>query len=167
MLHSRAVKNMSNCCDSNHNCIEELYQDHIKILESIDMLETAIKDYLIDREKVKEFLEFTENFSEPHHKKEEQVLFPKLKEKGIPEENGPIGMMLFEHGIKRSYVDNLRDALLNDAKEAIKSNGNAIVNLMRDHIYKEDNILYPCAKDILSEEEMSEMSEKCLKIKSE
>lgn len=157
---------MSHCRDNSHNCIEELYQDHVKILESMDMLETAIKDYFIDTEKVKEFLEFTENFSEPHHKKEEQVLFPKLKEKGIPEENGPIGMMLFEHGIKRSYVNNLKDALFDDDKEAIKSNGSAIINLMRDHIYKEDNILYPCAKDVLSEEEMSEMAGRCSQIPS-
>lgn len=157
---------MNNCCDKNHNCIEELYKDHIKILESMDMLENAIKDYFIDAKKVKEFLEFTENFSEPHHKKEELVLFPKLKEKGIPEENGPIGMMLFEHSIKRSYVDNLKDALLDNDKEAIKSNGNAIINLMRDHIYKEDNILYPCAKDVLSEEEMSEMADRCSQITS-
>lgn len=157
---------MSHCCDNNHNCIEELYQDHVKILESMDMLESTIKDYLIDKEKIKEFLEFTENFSESHHKKEEQVLFPKLKEKGIPEENGPIGMMLFEHGIKRSYVNNLKEALFDDDKEAIKSNGSAIINLMRDHIYKEDNILYPCAKDVLSEEEMSEMAGRCSQITS-
>lgn len=155
---------MGNCCNHNHNCIEELYNDHVKILESMDMLENAVKDYLIDIEKVKEFLEFTENFSEPHHQKEEQVLFPMLKEKGIPEENGPIGMMLFEHGVKRSYVENLRDAVLQNEEEAIRSNSKDIINLMREHIYKEDNILYPCAKDVLSEEEMNNMGEKCASI---
>lgn len=155
---------MNHYCDNNHNCIKELYQDHVKILKSMDMLESAIKNYIIDAEKVKEFLEFTENFSESHHKKEEQVLFPKLKEKGIPEENGPIGMMLFEHDTKRNYVNNLKDALLDNDKEAIKSNSDAIVNLMRDHIYKEDNILYPCAEDILSEEEMFKMGERCSQI---
>lgn len=158
---------MSNCSEHNHNCIEELYQDHARILESMDMLEAAIKDYLVDKEKIKEFLEFTENFSEPHHKKEEQVLFPKLKEKGMPEENGPIGMMLFEHGIKRSYVDNLKDALFDNDEESIRNNSGAIIDLMRDHIYKEDNILYPCAKDILSNEEMLEIGEKCSKLKFE
>ena len=32
-----------------------------------------------------------------HHAKEEDLFFPLLKERGIPEEGGPIGVMLHEH----------------------------------------------------------------------
>jgi len=154
-----------NCCEHNHNCIEELKQDHKKILESIDALQVAVRDG-INKEEVKKFLDFTQSFAEPHHHKEENVLFPKLEEKGIPREGGPIGMMLLDHETKRGFVKNLREALENNDEGKIKENALAIINLMRDHIYKEDNILYPCAEDVLTEVEMNEMGAKCSEIKS-
>lgn len=156
---------MSNYCEHNHNCVEELKQDHSKILESIDALQGAVRGKT-DKDAVKKFLDFTQSFAEPHHHKEENVLFPKLEEKGIPREGGPIGMMLLEHETKRGFVKNLREALENGDEAKIKENALSIVNLMRDHIYKENNILYPCAEDVLSEEEMNEMGAKCSEIKS-
>lgn len=155
---------MSNCCEHNHNCVKELYDDHKKILEGLTALQEAVSA-AIDKEAVKIFLDFTREFAEPHHHKEEEVLFPKLEEKGIPNEGGPIGMMLLEHDSKRGYVKALSEALTEGNNEKIKENALAIVNLMRDHIYKEDNILYPCAEDVLSEEEMSSLYEKCSQIK--
>ncbi len=156
---------MSNCCDHNHNCIQELKNDHKKILESIDELQKAVHP-AVNKEAIKKFLDFTRDFAEPHHHKEENVLFPKLEEKGIPKEGGPIGIMLLEHEAKRGYIKNLHEALENNDDTKIKENALAIVNLMRDHIYKENNILYPCAEDVLSEEEMSEMGGKCSEIKN-
>ncbi|MEO2049519.1 MAG: hemerythrin domain-containing protein [Pirellulales bacterium] len=39
-----------------------------------------------------------------HHAKEEDLFFPLLKERGIPEEGGPIGVMLHEHDVGRDCV---------------------------------------------------------------
>ena len=154
---------MAHCCE--HNCIEELTADHQKILAKVDELEK--------KNNVKEFLEFTESFAEPHHRKEEKVLFPDLEKKGIPREGGPIGVMLSEHEAKRGLVKELRRLMEEPAfvkttagKAKIKENALAIVSLLRDHIFKEDNILYPCAKDALSEEEMAELGHQCEKIKA-
>lgn len=156
---------MSNYCEHNHNCIEELYENHKEILKSLDALSEAVRD-VVSQDGVRIFLDFTNRFAEPHHHKEEEVLFPKLEEKGIPNEGGPIGMMLLEHEMKRGYVKNLLEALNNNDEAKMKESALAIVNLMRDHIYKEDNILYPCAEDVLSQEEMNEMGAKCSEIKS-
>lgn len=156
---------MSNCCKHNHNCIEELSNNHKEILKSLDGLAEAVKGD-VSNDAVQKFLDFTRDFAEPHHHKEEKVLFPKLEQKGIPNEGGPIGMMLLEHKAKRGYVENLQKALLSGDETKIKENALAIINLMRDHIYKEDNILYPCVEDILSPEEMNEMSSKCSEIKN-
>ena len=141
---------MAHCRE--HNCIEELTADHQKILAKVDELEKG---------KVKEFLEFTESFAEPHHHKEEEVLFPALEKKGIPKEGGPIGVMLSEHEAKRGLVKELRKAIEEKQEDKIKENALAIVSLLRDHIFKEDNILYPCAKDALSAEEMAELGHQC------
>ncbi|MDO8601194.1 MAG: hemerythrin domain-containing protein [bacterium] len=138
--------------------------NHKEILAKIDELEKAVSS-AIDLDKVKEFLEFTESYAEPHHHKEEEVLFPALEKKGIPREGGPIGVMLAEHEIKRGFVKELRRAVKEGKEDKIKENALAIVSLMRDHIFKEDNILYPCAKDALSAEEMAELGHQCEKIK--
>lgn len=140
---------MAECCQ--HNCIEELRADHEKILAELDQLEKDPAGY------AKEFLKFTAEFAEPHHHKEEKVLFPALEEKGIPKDGGPIGAMLAEHEMKRGYV---KDLAAGDTAAAGK-----IVALLRDHIGKENNILYPMAEQILSAEELAGMAHKCSEIK--
>lgn len=150
---------MTNCC-GHHNCIEELRADHDKILAELDKLEADPEGY------AKEFLEFTENFAEPHHQKEEQVLYPAMEKKGIPREGGPIGVMLMEHEIKRGHVKDLRNAVENNKSEGIKEPALAIISLLRDHISKENDILYPMAEQVLSAEELAGISHKCEEIKN-
>ena len=145
--------------------IEELTANHKEILLKIDELEKAVSNS-VDMGKIREFLDFTESYAEPHHHKEEKVLFPALEKKGIPNEGGPIGVMLSEHEAKRGFVKELRKAVKEGKEDKIKENALAIVSLMRDHIFKEDNILYPCAKDALSQEEMAELGLQCEKIKA-
>lgn len=153
---------METCC--HHNCLEELRADHEEISKELGLLEEAVKDSTIDKKQVEHFLHFTENFAEPHHKKEEEVLFPELERKGIPKEDGPIGMMLAEHEMKREYVKNLEKAAGDNSDDEMRKNGLAIVSLLRDHIFKENNILYPMAEEVLSEKDMSELSHKCQEI---
>ena len=155
---------MPSCCH-HHNCIEELKSDHQNILEHLDDLETVINQSAIDHNKVEEFLHFTEIFAEPHHQKEEQVLFPVLEKKGIPNEGGPIGMMLMEHAAKRDYLVKMRKALQENDETKLKKNTQAMIALLRDHIYKENNILYPCAQDVLTKEELASLASQCEKIK--
>ena len=136
---------MSKHCQ--HHCLDELRSDHEKILAELDKLAADPVGY------AKEFLEFTANFAEPHHHKEEEVLFPALEQKGIPKEGGPIGIMLMEHEMKRTYVKELQAGKIAAAAE--------IVSLMRDHINKENNILYPLAEQVLTEEELAGIAHRC------
>ena len=155
---------MSNHCN-HHNCIEELKSDHQNILTHLADLETTINQPTIDQAKIEEFLHFTEIFAEPHHQKEEQVLFPALENKGIPNEGGPIGMMLLEHAAKRDYLAKMRESLQKNDKAKLKENTQSMISLLRDHIYKEDNILYPCAQDALTKDELINLASQCEKIK--
>ncbi len=90
-----------------------------------------------------------------HHFKEEDTLFPAMNQKGFPKESGPIGMMLYEHQVGRSYLaqirDNLAAAARNSAEaiEAIRENGFAYVELLRAHIQKEDRVLFQMAYQVL------------------
>lgn len=152
-------------CNHHHNCIEELKSDHQTILARLEDLEATIDQPPIKHEKVEEFLRFTETFAEPHHQKEEQVLFPVLEKKGIPNEGGPIGMMLMEHTTKRGYLAKMKEALEENDENKLKENTQSMISLLRDHIFKEDNILYPCAQDALTKKELANLSSQCEKIK--
>jgi hemerythrin-like domain-containing protein len=90
-----------------------------------------------------------------HHKKEEGVLFTHMEAKGIPVQGGPLGVMLAEHEQGRQYTRALRSAALElqagdtEATKKIVQNARAFVTLLRQHIYKEDNILFPMADRVI------------------
>ncbi len=155
---------MSNHCH-HHNYIEELKSDHEKILEHLIDLETTINQPTIALIKIKEFLRFTEIFAEPHYQKEEQILFPALEKKGMSNENGPIGMMLLEHIAERDYLTKIREAIKENDEDKLKENTQAMISLLKDHIYKENNILYPCAQNMLTKKELTSLALQCGKIK--
>jgi hemerythrin-like domain-containing protein len=92
-----------------------------------------------------------------HHAKEEDVLFEALVANGMPRQNSPIAAMLLEHDQGRAYVQALEAAAKralageNGQEAVIAENGLAYAALLRDHIAKEDEILYPLAERVLPE----------------
>jgi hemerythrin-like domain-containing protein len=104
----------------------------------------------------KKALEFVRGFADQcHHLKEEKLLFPTLEEHGIPSEGGPVGMMLMEHEEGRSYVRSMLAAVeMLEAKneggrEALLDGARAYVRLLREHIQKEDDVLFRMADEII------------------
>lgn len=94
--------------------------------------------------------------AENHHQREEQALFPALEERGI---TGPPHIMCLEHNTLRVR----KHALLQLAKmvqtmdyEQFKTElaqlASYLVFNLRDHIYKENNILYPSAIETIAED---------------
>ena len=101
------------------------------------------------------FKEFTDKC---HHGKEERVLFPFLESKGIPREGGPIGVMLVEHDIGRRLIKALEEDLENierdpEARRDAVDSALSYVRLIREHIFKEDNILFKIADELMSADE--------------
>jgi hemerythrin-like domain-containing protein len=92
-----------------------------------------------------------------HHAKEEDILFEALVANGMPRENSPVAAMLLEHDRGRAYVKAMEEATLaamaGDAarNRAIADNGLGYLQLLREHIAKEDNILYPLAERVIPE----------------
>jgi len=105
-------------------------------------------------------LEFFRHFADQcHHFKEEKVLFPALEEHGIPREGGPIGMMLAEHEEGRGHVRSMIDAVEQVAQgngaasTTLLDHARAYLTLLREHIQKEDDILFRMADEVIPEEE--------------
>ncbi len=100
--------------------------------------------------------DFIKNFADGcHHHKEEGVLFVKLVECGMPKEQGPIAVMLHEHEQGRAFTRDMREAAEKlaagdqAARADIVENARGYAALLRQHITKEDNILFPMADRVI------------------
>jgi hemerythrin-like domain-containing protein len=108
-------------------------------------------------------LDFFRNFADKcHHLKEEKLLFPALEEHGIPREGGPIGMMLAEHEEGRGYVRAMVAALEAAAQDPgarriLRKEATAYIRLLREHITKEDEVLFQMADNVLSAAEQQKL----------
>jgi hemerythrin-like domain-containing protein len=99
-----------------------------------------------------DMVDFLRNFADKcHHGKEETQLFPAMEAAGIPRQGGPIGVMLMEHEQGRALIRQMSEAaerFANEDTSAAQPLAQAIggyTTLLRSHIYKEDNILFPMA----------------------
>jgi hemerythrin-like domain-containing protein len=83
-----------------------------------------------------------------HHAKEEAALFPAMVKAGVPSEGGPIAVMLEEHVEGRRLVT----AIETGAGAARLAACRSYVALLRAHIEKEDEIVFPLADSVLDEQ---------------
>ena len=92
-----------------------------------------------------------------------------LKERGIPEEGGPIGVMLHEHDVGRDCVRRMREASEADEFDATSfaSAAKEFIPLLRQHIFKENNILFQMAGNVMSEADDADMNDKFTQIEQE
>jgi hemerythrin-like domain-containing protein len=103
-------------------------------------------------------VDFIRNYADRfHHAKEEDVLFEALVQNGMPRANSPVAAMLMEHDLGRAFVKGMEEAaqkaLDGDREQdaAIVCNARGYLELLREHIAKEDDILYPLAERVLPE----------------
>jgi hemerythrin-like domain-containing protein len=82
-----------------------------------------------------------------------------MAEKGFSREQGPVAVMLNEHENGRNYTRGMVVAIRNykngdaDSLRIIKENMIAYVSLLRNHINKEDNILFRMAENAMNNDE--------------
>ena len=100
-----------------------------------------------------------------HNKKEENHLFPLIERRGIPRSGGPLGVMLQEHEesrallaalapIARAYAGGDR-SVLGDLTAAFER----YATLVKNHYWKENDILYPMARRVMTPEDAREVVE--------
>ena len=155
---------------------QQLKEEHegVKIMLSIlervcQQLEAAGN---LNREHLEGILEFLKVFVDKcHHGKEEDLLFPALIAVGVPKE-GPIAVLLHEHEMGRRYVKAMSEAYVTyiadkSTSKDIIQNGRGYISLLRDHIEKENNVLFVMADSRLSEIRQDELFEGFEKIEEE
>lgn len=80
-----------------------------------------------------------------HHRKEEDLLFPAMVRAGVPGDGGPVGVMLEEHAEGRRLIA----AMTGAGPPARAAAGRAYSSLLRAHIDKENDVLFPLADELL------------------
>lgn len=95
--------------------------------------------------------------SEKHYLREENVLFPLLEKHGITE---PPAIMWMEHNQIREKKKNLAELAtryntisFEEFKKQLHEVAESLNNLLASHFYKENNILFPTALRVVTEEE--------------
>lgn len=144
------------------NATEVLRQEHQTIKGALGFAEKIAakinRGEEMPSDGVQKLMEFIRLFVEQcHHSKEEEILFPLLEKKGIPADGGPLGVMLTEHDRARNLIEEMSTAAAggtdrDSAKRWMQATWN-YSDLMHDHFYKEEEMLFRMADRILSEEE--------------
>lgn len=144
------------------NPIEDLTKEHgpvklmLRILEKAsDQLESGQEMNTADMENAIAFIrEFADKC---HHGKEENLLFPAMREKNIPEEISLIDIFIEEHKTGREFVKNMADAIAEKDNAKFIENARGYVALLDQHIDKENGVLFPMADKSLSADMQKEL----------
>ena len=157
--------------------IDTLIKEHEIILDFLDKLEKTnqkIQKMRSHKDNQEEF-ELLKNIAEhlaaaePHHQREEKVLFPEIEKRGV---FGPPQVMVMEHEDLRRYKKELKKLTgeiskidFDDFKKRLDTVAKFIIMILRDHIFKENNILYPTALEVIEENGVwKKMKDDCDKI---
>ena len=156
--------------------IETLMTEHRLIeavLASLDAWADALSAGEAERADLPRFVTFIREFADAkHHAKEEDILFAAMTDHGFPKQAGPIAVMLHEHEIGRAYVSVLAEGAESEdwdesERARLAEAAHGYVSLLRQHIPKEDNVLYPMAADRLPPEAMQQVAERCARVEDE
>lgn len=135
-----------------------LMQEHQQILKFLDLMQDYVNHALQKPEcsllllHAQSFIRFIHEFADAlHHAKEENVLFRVLEVPGVLNHCNPVPQMVWEHHKARELVQNMLNALKAENLEQLAASMSQYIRLLKEHIYKEDSILYPMAERALSE----------------
>ena len=150
------------------NVTKVMVDEHQLILRMISLVEHNTA--LLEEGKFRNWqfyldaVDFIRNYADSfHHAKEEDVLFVALIKNGMPEKQSPIEAMHMEHDEGRAHVRAIEEAaqkaLDGETGQAaiVAKHAKGYAVLLRGHIEKENDILYPLAERILPEDVRSNM----------
>jgi len=135
---------------------EILSAEHRVIKQVLDCLEVMVgraeQTGQVEKPAVQDAVAFFRTFADQcHHGKEETHLFPAMEAKGFPRQGGPTGVMLHEHEIGRRCVRGMAEAAATGNAASFIEHGRAYLELLRQHIQKEDHCLFRMADQAFSE----------------
>jgi len=132
---------------------DRFISEHRVFLEQLDMLRALLDD----GQPVGATAAALRTLAAPlgrHAKEEEEILFPALAAR--IGEDGPISILRAEH---RSIEEQIEGIAAGSARAEVARMFDAFAATLRDHIAKEDDVLFPIAERVLGEEELAALDE--------
>ncbi len=137
-----------------------LNSEHRTILSVLDVLDAACSSFEAGEavpanvvpDLVRFFREYADDF---HHAKEENILFLRYHDRGMPRGFGPVAVMMHEHDAGREHLAAFERAFAAGNRAATALAGRDFSGLLRAHIDKEDEVLYPMGNRILSADDQA------------
>ncbi|HSE06805.1 MAG TPA: hemerythrin domain-containing protein [Methylomirabilota bacterium] len=147
---------------------QTLREEHRVILRALVLVEAVADrpsgDVAIPTGWWEALLEWLRAFADRnHHAKEETYLFPALAQAGVPAAGGPVGVMLEEHAEGRALIRAMAESRGERRVEAARR----YVHLLRDHIDKENAVLFPLAEAVLDAPGQAQLARAFEKVEAE
>jgi hemerythrin-like domain-containing protein len=146
---------------------ELLIKEHEPIRRAISVLEAMVSDAengrRINRNDINALLIFLHYFGDVcHQAKEETILFPILRqsETSIRVEGvvrGQLEDLLKEHIEERSLLEETQLALFSERPSEFIESARKLGKTISEHAFKEEQVLFPIARKILTREEADEV----------
>jgi len=138
------------------SAVSVLYGEHriiLRLLDCLDrMADRAAKAHAMPVLEARDVIAVLRGFAdECHHAKEERILFPALER--LAPGFGPVQVMRQEHDLGRDHVRGMAIAVDTVDVAGFVREAHAFSGLLRQHISKEDEVLFPMAQAMLSPED--------------
>ena len=150
---------------------QNLENDHVQILRLIDVMEKITGSADPDVDHLELVVTIIREFADGlHHAKEEKILFPLMVQKGFSNESGPVAVMLHDHEEGRNYVKGMAEhiSLLKQGQSSavlsIYANMLGYSDLLKNHIAKENNVLFRMADKAFTPAEQESLLLDCAKV---
>jgi len=164
--------------------LKHLFDEHKTITRELEKFESALASIRKEgitkevNQQLAGFFQFLDDTIVTHHLKEERVLFPLLHDKLLLKgEHSPLNTpetavdMLEDDHIKTMQLSTLCFSLLGISSrltdpasrtiiiDIALEQGTALVEMLRLHLFREDNVVFPLAQKHLSEEEAERLEQ--------
>ena len=135
-----------------------------KMLEIVNRVQQTEEPHSV-AEEINHLRHIAEDFldAEKHYLREENVLFPLLEKHGVRE---PPAIMWKEHDEIRGWkkklhklIESYESMSFQDFKRELGETATSLNSLLSSHIFKENNILFPTALRLVTEQEWAEALE--------
>ena len=142
-----------------NSATKNLENDHVHILRLIEVMEQMVQLPDPNIADLEEVVELIRKFADGlHHAKEENFLFPLMAEKGFSLQQGPVAVMLIDHEQGRGFVRGMAENIQHykngqlSALNLVYANMQGYMELLSNHIAKENNILFRMADNVFTTE---------------
>ncbi len=138
-----------------HPLLQRWMAEHDAALQALDRLETALRAG--DLKAARPEAHWLGSELKAHNEAEEAHLFPLMDP--FFGDHSPVSCMRDEHRSLWDQVQALEVAVVQGSLEPAQASGFQVISLLRNHIAKENNVLYPMAERMLTPEAKAQLSQ--------